>query len=90
MPTLKKADRPFSIDDSQVLVDCYRFKIEITKEGYIRLYAYNESKKGDIMVVVKPDSLVLVWEKGFRKEILKERLQKVIFSKLFEPARDVI
>jgi len=75
---------PVTIDNDKVLIDCYRFKIEITKEGYLKIYAFNPRARGDVLVLIKPDKIELTWEDGRTKEILKERLATVVFNKLFE------
>lgn len=78
---------PFLIEKERVVVDCYRFKIEINSEGQIRIYAYNTSKKGDVCILFEPNKIKLNWEYGKEKEVLKERLREIVFEKVFEEKR---
>lgn len=79
---------PFLIEKDRVLVDCYRFKIEMSSEGQIRVYAYNPREKGDVLILFESDKIRLNWEHGKEKEILKERLTEVVFEKVFEKRKE--
>jgi len=75
---------PVLVDKDAVLVDCYRFKIEITDQGYIRFYAFNSWEKGDIEITIKLGKILLVREiDGQEEEILKERTKEIVYKKVF-------
>jgi len=81
---------PIVEDGDRIVIDCYRVKVELTKDGEVRFYAYNARNKGDVLVLVKSDKILLTWEHGGNKtkEILKERMKQVVFSKVFNHEDD--
>jgi len=74
MNRLRKKYNPVIIEEDIVTVDCYRFKMEVTKEGFLRIYAFNSSEKGDVQIIVEGRlSRVLLTQEGRKgeKEVLE-------------------
>ena len=92
MPLVKSQPQvnPIMEDGDRILIDCYRLKIELTRDGQVRVYAFNPRNKGDVLIQIKSDKILLTWEheKHKTKEILKERMKQVVFSKVFNHEDD--
>lgn len=82
---MKRKVNPVVIEEERVLVDCYRFKIEITDEGLIRVYAFNSRDKGDVEIILSPFKILLTKEiDGKLEEILKGRMAEIVYKKVLE------
>lgn len=75
MSKRKKVPNPITIDEEhdEIFVECYRFKVEISPDGELRIYALNSiANGGDTEITIKGNlkSLIVKQEhRGFEKEI---------------------
>jgi len=65
----KPKENPVRIEsEDRIEVDCYRFKMDVTKEGYVRIYAFNPSTKGDVEIIIEGRfSQAIISREGYRK-----------------------
>lgn len=79
---MTKPEEPFYESKDRIEVDCYRFKVEILKDGSLKIYAFNSRTKGDVCILIKSDKITLTWEYGKEKDILKERIAEIVFERV--------
>jgi len=68
---IRKAPKinPVTIEsEDRIEVECFRFKMDVTKDGYIRICALNPSTIGDVEIIIEGQfSQTIVSREGYRK-----------------------
>lgn len=77
MAIREKGINPRIIEETKVLVNCYRIKIERVGNGIIRVYCYNSRDKGGDTAIEIDKNLdeIIIWAEGKRgKKVILENL----------------